>query len=106
MKHSIPFFLLFVVVIACKAQTNNNDVINAAEAERIERILSSDEMQGRKVFTAGIDKAATFIADEFRKAGLQTWNGQSSYLQTFTMVRPSFVSAKGNFDGIEIDGRN
>ena len=105
MKNLFPFLLLLVIVSACKAQTNNN-VINATETERIERILSSDEMQGRRVFTPGIDKAASFIADEFRKAGLQMWNGQTSYLQTFTMVRPSFVSAKGKFDGTEIDGRN
>ncbi|HEX6181343.1 MAG TPA: M20/M25/M40 family metallo-hydrolase [Chitinophagaceae bacterium] len=105
MKKLSPFLLLLVIVTACKAQTNNN-VINATETERIERILSSDEMQGRRVFTPGIDKAASFIADEFRKAGLQMWNGQTSYLQSFTMVRPSFVSAKGNFDGTEIDGRN
>ena len=105
MKISFPLFLLLIVVTACKAQTST-DVINATETERIERILSSDEMQGRKVFTAGIDKAASFIADEFRKAGLQTWNGQSSYLQTFSLVRPNFVSAKGNFDGVDVDGRN
>lgn len=105
MTRIFSLFLLLVISVACKTQPNN-DIINATEAERIERILSSDEMQGRRVFTPGIDKAAAFIADEFRKAGLQTWNGQSSYLQTFNMVRPSFVSAKGNFDGAEIDGRN
>ena len=105
MKNLFPFLLLLVIVSACKAQSTN-EIINATETERIEKILSSDEMQGRKVFTAGIDKAASFIADEFRKAGLQMWNGQTSYLQSFTMVRPSFVSAKGNLDGTEIDGRN
>ncbi|HYF29932.1 MAG TPA: M28 family peptidase [Chitinophagaceae bacterium] len=97
--------LLLVTAIACEAQVSN-DIINPAEAERIERILSSDEMQGRRTFTPGIDKAAAFIADEFKKAGLQTWPGLSGYLQTFNMVRPNFVSAKANFDGTEVDGRN
>lgn len=105
MNKIFPLFLLLTFALACKAQTNS-DIINATEAERIERILSSDEMQGRRAFTPGIDKAAGFIADEFKKAGLQTWNGQSSYLQSFNLLRPSFVSAKGTFDGVEVDGRN
>ena len=37
-------------------------IINPTEVERIERILSADDMQGRKTFTPGIDKAADFIA--------------------------------------------
>jgi Peptidase family M28 len=85
---------------------NIDEIINAKETERIEKILSYDEMQGRRVFTPGIDKAAAFIADEFKKAGLQLANGQSSYLQSFNLVRPNFVSAKGSFDGTEVDGKN
>lgn len=85
---------------------NIDNVINAAEAERIERVLSADDMQGRRTFTPGIDKAANFIADEFKKAGLQTMSGSNGYLQTFSMVRPNFVSAKGTLDGAEIDGKN
>ena len=48
-----------------------NKVINAKEVERIERILAADDMQGRKTFTPGIDKAANFIAAEFAKSKLQ-----------------------------------
>jgi len=88
------------------SKTNASDVINVAEVERIEKILSSDEMQGRRTFTPGIDKAAAFIADEFKKAGLQMPDGQSSYLQSFVMVRPSFVSAKGNLDGTELSSND
>ncbi len=101
------FFVLvmFIGTASVKAQSIDK-IINATETERIERILSSDEMQGRRTFTPGIDKAAAFIADEFKKAGLQPLSGQQGYLQQFTMVRPSFVSAKGTLDGTEIDGRN
>ena len=41
------------------------DVISMEETRRIEATLSSDEMQGRRTFTPGIEKAATFIAAEF-----------------------------------------
>ena len=53
------------------AQTNIDDVINLKEVERIEKTLSSDEMRGRKIFSHDIDRAADFIANEFKKIGLQ-----------------------------------
>ena len=34
--------------------------------------LASDELEGRGVGTAGIDKAADFLATEFNKLGLKT----------------------------------
>lgn len=102
----ILYWILFLAAFKPALSQNIDKIINAAEADRIERILSSDEMQGRRTFTAGIDKAAAFIADEFKKAGLQPLAGQQGYLQQFTMVRPSFISAKGTMDGTETDARN
>lgn len=82
-------------------------IINAKEVERIERILSADDMEGRRTFTRGIDKAAAFIADEFKKTGLQTLsNNNGSYLQQFAMIRPKFISASCTFDGISVDTRD
>ena len=79
------------------------EIINAKEAERIERVLSADEMQGRKAGTEGNSKAAQFISDEFKKAGLQTWGNASSYLQEFTMVQPKFLEVKGELDDEVLD---
>ena len=49
---------------------------NAAESESRLRetvgYLSSDELEGRGVGTPGIDKAAEFLAGEFKKLGLKT----------------------------------
>lgn len=80
-------------------------IINAAEVERIEKILSADDMQGRRTFTPGIDKAADFIAEEFKKAGLQPVNGKS-YFQEFKLVKAKFISADGTINGKSIDSRN
>ncbi|MBL0883704.1 MAG: M28 family peptidase [Chitinophagaceae bacterium] len=82
------------------------DLITEKEVARIEKILSSDEMEGRRTFTKGIDKAAAFIADEFKKTGLQTWNNSGSYLQQFAMVRPRFISVTASIDGINVDSRD
>lgn len=84
---------------------NIDKIINATEVERIERILSADDMQGRRTFSPGIDKAALFIADEFKKAGLQPVKG-NSFLQEFTMVSPKFISASCSFDNTPVDVKN
>lgn len=81
-------------------------IINAKEVERIEKVLAADNMRGRKVFTRELDKAAVFIASEFKKAGLQTWKGSKSYLQRFVMVKPKFISASGTLDGEPLEQKN
>lgn len=80
-------------------------VINVTEVERIEKILSADDMQGRRTFTPGIDKAADFIAAEFKKAGLQPVKGDS-YFQEFAMIKPKFLNANGTVNGNVIPEKN
>ncbi|TAL51411.1 MAG: M20/M25/M40 family metallo-hydrolase, partial [Chitinophagaceae bacterium] len=53
--------------------------------------------------TPYIDKAADFIAAEFKKAGLQTLNNSGNYRQDFTMVTPKFLNASCTFDGKDVD---
>ena len=48
--------------------------------------LASDEMEGRKSGTAGIEKAAKYIENEYKKIGLTTFNGLDSYRQTFNFT--------------------
>lgn len=95
---------VFVVLNLFSAHSQDIDkIINAKEAERIEKILSSDGMQGRKAFTPGIDKAADFISAEFKKAGLQYFNGGKDYKQTFSMIKATLVSATGKADGNNLE---
>ncbi len=70
-------------------------IINAAEVERIEKILSADDMQGRKTFTPAIDKAADFIATEFKESNLQFFGANTSYFQEFTMSKAKPVEVSG-----------
>src|ERR1022692_30412 len=83
-----------------------DDIINAKETERIERVLSSDEMQGRAVFTPGIDKAADFIQKEFKAIGLETPGNSGTYLQDFALIKTKFISAKARFDNDTIATKN
>ncbi len=78
-------------------------IINVQEVERIETILSSDKMQGRKAFTPSIDSAANFISSEFKKSGLKYFDGLTGYLQPFSMLKATLISASGDMNGRSID---
>ncbi|HEY4876536.1 MAG TPA: aminopeptidase, partial [Puia sp.] len=64
MKKLFLTWLLVTITFFVFAQ-NIDKIINANEVEKIEKILSADDMQGRKTFTPAIDKAADFIAGQF-----------------------------------------
>jgi Zn-dependent M28 family amino/carboxypeptidase len=82
-----------------------NKIITKSETERIERVLASDEMEGRRTFSPGIDKAAAFIAKEFEASGLKSLKGDNNYLQSFTINRPKFISLSASIDGASIDNK-
>lgn len=90
-----------VVVCAQKA----DGVITTSEVKRIEQVLASDDFQGRAAGTPGIDKAAQFISEEFKKAGLKPGSGDG-YLQSFVTLRPKFKGIKGEMDDVELDPKN
>jgi hypothetical protein len=77
-------------------------IINTAEVKRIEQVLAADDMQGRRTFTPGIDKASAFIESEFKKTGLLPFNGAANYRQEFFMYQANTTSAKITIDGKEI----
>jgi Zn-dependent M28 family amino/carboxypeptidase len=45
--------------------------------------LASDEMEGRKLGTPGIEKAAKYIENEYKRIGLTFFEGLETYRQTF-----------------------
>jgi len=99
--------LLSALVLTGTAQSQEIDkVINTAEVERIEKIISADDMQGRKSFTPGLEKAADFIASEFKVAGLKTLGNSGNFRQTFSMVKAKTISAGGSLDGQSLEEKN
>ena len=90
--------LLFIVIATAVAQPADK-IITVAEVERIEKVLAADEMKGRRTFSPEIDKAAEFIAAEFKKAGLQHFTGLNSYKQSFSMIKAKFIAATGTING-------
>ncbi|HVZ26592.1 MAG TPA: M20/M25/M40 family metallo-hydrolase [Sediminibacterium sp.] len=105
MKKITGLFILFACVAVSHAQQFET-IVTTAEVARVEKTLCADDMRGRAAFTPDIDRAADFIAAEFTKIGLQTWNNSSSYLQSFTMVQPRFLGISGTINGQELDQKN
>lgn len=106
MKRIFVTGLLISITSFLLAQKKINRIINAKEVERIERVLAADDMRGRRIFSPEIDKAADFIAAEFKAAGLQTWNNTSSFRQEFSVVSAKPINTNCKIDGQEIDAKN
>jgi hypothetical protein len=80
--------------------------ISQSEVKRIEQTLASDDMQGRKVFTPGLEKAASFIVTEFKNAGLIPLKGKRNFAQSFTMVDPLSVESIATLDHSPVNKKN
>ena len=106
LKAKILTCLIGAVALSASGQVNIDNIINVSQTERIEKTLSSDEMKGRAVFTPSIDKAADFIAREFKSIGLETPDNSGSYLQEFTLLRSTFLSATALLDGHPQETKN
>lgn len=104
--NKLSLLIVLLVTTVTSYCQNPNKYLNKSETERIEKFLSSDALEGRKVYSKGIELAADFIANEFKQNGLKTWGKSDSYLQSFSKMNAKFISASGNFDGTTIDTKN
>ncbi len=100
---TISCTVLSVLSLAYSSAQDTAGIISVASVSRIEKTLAADDMMGRKAFSPAVDKAAEFIAQEFRSAGLQPLPNADGYLQKFSMVTPKFVSAAALLDDMPAD---
>ncbi len=65
--------------------------ISRSEIDRIITTLAADDMEGRRTFEPGIEKAAQFLVGEFERIGLEKFDGLSGYEQSFHVysLRPA-----------------
>lgn len=80
MKNTATLFLLFVGFLA---QAQGNPSIQKSEIIRIETELASDKMQGRALFSEGIELASTFIEKEFEEIQLNYFKDLKGFRQEF-----------------------
>ena len=101
MKKIVIILLVSVFIISCKSNKETAVIvtksvktkkvmpaffIDSATVKKHLYTLASDEMEGRKSGTPGIEKAAKYIENEFKRIGLTTFNGLDSYRQTFNFT--------------------
>ena len=92
-KVAFSFLLLFTHLFL-GAQIITEDLI-----KKHITILSSDEMEGRKAGTRGIEKAARYIENEFKKIGLNKFDGLSTYRQEFNEKGLALFNVIGILEG-------
>jgi hypothetical protein len=81
-------------------------LIDKNDVERIIKTLSADDMQGRATFTPGIEKAATFIENEYKTIGLKPMEGNSGFRQNFSMVHTTPTKVEVTINGVAISDDN
>ncbi|GGG41537.1 hypothetical protein GCM10011378_17300 [Hymenobacter glacieicola] len=73
-----------------------------ATVERVIRTLAADDMQGRASGTPGAQKAASFLAAEFQRIGLQPLAGLKGFEQSFPTYEVRTAAAFININGANI----
>ncbi len=88
------FILAFSSVVAVNAQKNEPQVVQNLKTDI--SYLSSEQLQGRLAGSPQDKMAAEYIAEEFKKAGLKPYNGQT--FQTFDIVQLRIATNKTIFE--------
>ena len=105
MKYIFTATILLLTVFFAEAQRTDK-IINPKAVKKIERVISSDKMEGRGLYSPGLDKAAAFIAAQFAKAGLEPLKGNSSFFQEFSMIDAKQIAASGTIGQNTVAGQN
>ena len=92
MNHSLAFRVFLSALLVCSYFTTAARTAEKIAAESQARIkssvtyLASDELEGRGVGTDGLNKAADYLASEFKKLGLKTELFEGSPFQKFEVT--------------------
>lgn len=107
LKSFIILFLLAFPVIA-GAQKKDKNAMKAAAAitpdgmKKHLYIIASKEMEGRDTPSPGLEKAATYIEEQFKSFGLAPGN-KDSYRQYYPLFRDSMTGASMKINGTALE---
>ena len=103
--NSLLLPIAFAFLAGCTAQkkafqeTDYAQVITGDALKKHLTIIAGPEMEGRNTPSKGLDKAAHYLADELKKAGVKAGNN-GSYFQPYTLAKD-----KSSTTSIELNGR-
>jgi hypothetical protein len=89
-KTPLAGLLVLTALVGVRAQADKD---SEARMKRDITFLASDECEGRGPGTKGIDKAADYVAAQFKEAGLKPGGPSGSYFQPFTISGPGKLEA-------------
>jgi hypothetical protein len=90
---------MLVFLFLCATFQMNAQKISKELVKKHLFTLASDEMEGRKAGTPGIEKAAVYIESEFEKIGLKTFDGSKCYRQEFNKIGLDLFNVIGVLEG-------
>ncbi|WP_108802887.1 M20/M25/M40 family metallo-hydrolase [Aquimarina sp. Aq107] len=103
----ISLFIITLLFINCKEVTRAQSLasnVAASDVESIMNFLASDELGGRDTGSEGLEKAAKFIEEEFKKSGIDPYF--DSYLNTFDAKGTETYNVVGYLKGTDPDLAN
>ena len=103
MKKSFAGMIAIFILASCVSQKT---IVKQNDVSRLIRTLSSNEMQGRGLFSPGIEKAAKFIESEFSSIGLQPLKGATGFRQEFSITQIAPVTFNVTVNGKAVEEQN
>ncbi len=83
---ALTILLVLLLAAAAVAAPKSRPEITPEEIRAHVRYLASEELAGRGTGTPGNDRAAAYLADQFRRAGVEPAGEAGSYFQRFEVV--------------------
>lgn len=102
MKSTLNLALMFIASTTLAQKVEH--IIKEKHVKRIISSLSANDMRGRSAMVpADIDRAAEFIAGEFRKLRLDFLPGEADYFQRFerTLIRQVDITVRANGEKVD-----
>ncbi|TAE27647.1 MAG: M20/M25/M40 family metallo-hydrolase [Candidatus Kapaibacterium sp.] len=90
------FFLLFLSVLLGEITTAKAQTIDTTLLRKHIAFLASDSLRGRGTSTPDEKRAAEYLADYFRRLGLQAKGDKGSYFQMFPLIKKNDVLPDSN----------
>lgn len=90
---------------SCDTAPTDQDLLEGLKTDVT--FLAADDLSGRAIGTEGEQKAADYLAEEFKKSGLEP-KGTAGFFQPFTVSKPTNLHEEAviGTDGEGVTGRN
>ncbi|MGM0588518.1 MAG: M28 family peptidase [Bacteroidota bacterium] len=102
---SLIAFIVLAMSWGCASNPEPTQTITDQNVSRFIEVLSSDSMRGRQALDQGADKAAEFIATEFKKLGLRPISGEDDFYQEFPLYQFDVSSLLVTINGRQLDNQ-